>query len=78
MKETTWIVDPHTGVLTVEGLSQADLKTLAADFCRQVDRQTALDRLMSARSAIYHSLMSQMNLYCESLALPYLSGQRDG
>jgi anaerobic ribonucleoside-triphosphate reductase activating protein len=32
MKETTWIVDPHTGVLTVEGLSQADLKSLAADL----------------------------------------------
>ena len=32
MKETTWIVDPHSGLLTVEGLSQADLKTLAPDL----------------------------------------------
>ena len=32
MKETTWIIDPHTGVLTIEGLNQADLKTLAADL----------------------------------------------
>src|SRR6516225_4257166 len=32
MRETTWIIDPHTGVLTVEGLSQAELKTLAADL----------------------------------------------
>src|SRR5262245_10362904 len=32
MKETTWIIDPHTGVLTVEGLNQADLKSLAADL----------------------------------------------
>ena len=32
MKETTWIVDPHTGVLTVEGLSQVELNTIAADL----------------------------------------------
>ncbi len=32
MRETTWIIDPHTGALTVEGLNQAELKTLAADL----------------------------------------------
>jgi len=32
MRETTWIIDPHTGALTIEGLSQAELKTLAADL----------------------------------------------
>ena len=32
MRETTWIIDPHTGALTVEGLSQAELKTVAADL----------------------------------------------
>ena len=31
-KETTWIIDPHTGILTAEGLSQAEIKTLAADL----------------------------------------------
>jgi anaerobic ribonucleoside-triphosphate reductase activating protein len=30
MKETTWIIDPNTGALTVEGLNQADLTALAA------------------------------------------------
>lgn len=32
MNETTWIIDPHTGVLTVEGLNHSDLKTVAADL----------------------------------------------
>jgi len=32
MRETTWIIDPHTGALTVEGLNQAELKTLAVDL----------------------------------------------
>ncbi len=31
-KETTWIIDPHTGALTVEGFAQWELKTLAADL----------------------------------------------
>jgi anaerobic ribonucleoside-triphosphate reductase activating protein len=32
MKETTWIIDSQSGALTVEGLRQADLMRLAADF----------------------------------------------
>jgi anaerobic ribonucleoside-triphosphate reductase activating protein len=32
MRETTWIIDPHTGALTVEGVSRAELKTLAEDL----------------------------------------------
>ncbi|HEX5083363.1 MAG TPA: 4Fe-4S single cluster domain-containing protein [Blastocatellia bacterium] len=32
MKETTWIIDPHTGALTIEGLNQPELKTLATDL----------------------------------------------
>ena len=32
MRETTWIIDPHTGALTVEGLNQAELIILAADL----------------------------------------------
>jgi len=32
MKETTWIIDSHSGALTVEGLQQSDLMHLAADL----------------------------------------------
>src|SRR5262245_28228901 len=32
MKETTWIIDSLSGELTVEGLQQAELIRLAADF----------------------------------------------
>jgi anaerobic ribonucleoside-triphosphate reductase activating protein len=32
MKETTWIIDSQSGELTVEGLQQAELIRLAADF----------------------------------------------
>lgn len=32
MRETTWIIDIHSGHLTVEGLRQSELKDLAADI----------------------------------------------
>ena len=32
MKETTWIIDIHSGYLTVEGLRQSELRELAADI----------------------------------------------
>src|SRR5262245_40772038 len=32
MNETTWIIDLHTGALTIEGLNQAELAALAADL----------------------------------------------
>ena len=32
MKETTWILDAQTGVLTIEGLVQADLARPASDL----------------------------------------------
>lgn len=32
MKETTWIIDAHSGELTVEGLRQSELTRLAADI----------------------------------------------
>src|SRR5262245_43451778 len=32
MKETTWIIDSRSGALTVEGLPQAELMRLTADF----------------------------------------------
>src|SRR5262249_32223875 len=32
MRETTWIIDIHSGHLTVEGLRQSELKDLAANI----------------------------------------------
>src|SRR5262245_51629786 len=59
MKETTWIIDPHTGVLTVEGLNQSELHTLATDLLttgKQVNCARPIGIRPFSNSALHNTL----------------------